>query len=190
MRKFLMASIFLSVFLSVLTAEQVVETSDLLTSGTQMSAEVPVYMALQSIDYFEAGFITQPFDGTASPVLSNEAVSLTLGEGGYASGFVYVYWVYATSDKVGINISLSSLKSEQHPGTGIDWQVEFSEGTVHSEAEPVQLVALNYAGERFLSGFKGDELLSIRTRTSESVDGKPADSYEGTITLEIVSLGQ
>lgn len=188
MRKFLMASIFLSVFLSVLTAEQVVETSKLLTSGTQMSAEVPVYMALQSIDYFEAGFITQPFDGTASPVLSNEAVSLTLGDGGYASGFVYVYWVYATSDKVGINISLSSLKSEQHPGTGIDWQVKFSGGTVHSEAEPVQLVALNYAGERFLSGFKGDELLSIRT--SESVDGKPADSYEGTITLEIVSLGQ
>lgn len=188
MRKLLTVTMLLSVFLSVLTAVQVTETEDPLTTDIQMSADVPVYMYLSAIDYFEAGFITQPFDGSESPALSDEAVTLTLGNGGYASGSVYVYWVYATSDKVGMNISLSPLESVQNPGAYIDWQVDFGEGeTVTPESENVQLVAFNEEADRFLSD-SGYELLSIRT--SESVDGKPADSYEGTITLEIVSLGQ
>lgn len=174
-------------------ADQVVSpTEEELNSGTAMTAQVPVTLNPSQINYFETGFITQPYYGKGSPSVSNDVLVLELGEDGYATGSIYVYWVYATSDNVAINLSISKLASDPDSGTSskIGWSVSCNGKTITSadspEADsPEQIVQLN-DGTGFKKGADGTTKLDITT--TESVDGKPAVDYQGTITLKVVEV--
>lgn len=188
MRRIVLISSFVFVFLFFASAtDQVVSpTEKELNSGTPMTAQVPVTLNPSQINYFETGFITQPYYGKGSPSVSNDVLVLELGDDGYATGSIYVYWVYATSDNVAINLSISELASApDSSGTSskIDWSVSCNGKTITSAA-PVQIVHLNY-GTGFAKGADGTTKLDI---TTKSVDGKPAVDYQGTITLKVVEV--
>ena len=205
MRRIVLISSFMFVFLFFASAaDQVVSpTEEELNSGTPMTAQVPVTLNPSQINYFETGFITQPYYGKGSPSVSNDVLVLELGDDGYATGSIYVYWVYATSDNVAINLSISKLKSApDSSGTSsqIDWSVSCNGKTIASadspeedspeedspEADsPEQIVQLN-DGTGFKKGADGTTKLDITT--TESVDGKPAVDYQGTITLKVVEV--
>ena len=194
MRRIVLISSFVFVFLFFASAaDQVVSTTAELNSGTAMTAQVPVTLNPSQINYFETGFITQPYSGDGSPSVSNDVLVLELGDDGYATGSIYVYWVYATSDNVAINLAISKLKSApDSSGTSsqIDWSVSCNGKTITSadspEADsPEQIVQLN-DGTGFKKGADGTTKLDITT--TESVDGKPAVDYQGTITLKVVEV--
>ena len=204
MRRIVLISSFVFVFLFFASAaDQVVSTTAELNSGTAMTAQVPVTLNPSQINYFETGFITQPYSGEGSPSVSNDVLVLELGDDGYATGSIYVYWVYATSDNVAINLSISDLASApDSSGTSsqIDWSVSCNGKTITSadspeadspeadspEADsPEQIVQLN-DGTGFKKGANGTTKLDITT--TESVDGKPAVDYQGTITLKVVEV--
>ena len=194
MRRIVLISSFVFVFLFFASAaDQVVSTTAELNSGTAMTAQVPVTLNPSQINYFETGFITQPYSGDGSPSVSNDVLVLELGDDGYATGSIYVYWVYATSDNVAINLAISKLKSApDSSGTSsqIDWSVSCNGKTITSadspEADsPEQIVLLN-DGTGFNKGADGTTKLDITT--TESVDGKPAVDYQGTITLKVVEV--
>ena len=194
MRRIVLISSFVFVFLFFASAaDQVVSTTAELNSGTAMTAQVPVTLNPSQINYFETGFITQPYSGEGSPSVSNDVLVLELGDDGYATGSIYVYWVYATSDNVAINLAISKLKSApDSSGTSsqIDWSVSCNGKTITSadspEADsPEQIVQLN-DGTGFKKGADGTTKLDITT--TESVDGKPAVDYQGTITLKVVEV--
>ena len=194
MRRIVLISSFVFVFLFFASAaDQVVSTTAELNSETAMTAQVPVTLNPSQINYFETGFITQPYSGDGSPSVSNDVLVLELGDDGYATGSIYVYWVYATSDNVAINLAISKLKSApDSSGTSsqIDWSVSCNGKTITSadspEADsPEQIVQLN-DGTGFKKGADGTTKLDITT--TESVDGKPAVDYQGTITLKVVEV--
>ena len=189
MRRIVLISSFVFVFLFFASAtDQVVSTTAELNSGTAMTAQVPVTLNPSQINYFETGFITQPYYGKGSPSVSNDVLVLELGDDGYATGSIYVYWVYATSDNVAINLAISKLKSApDSSGTSsqIDWSVSCNGKTITSADSPEQIVQL-IDGTGFKKGADGTKKLDITT--TESVDGKPAVDYQGTITLKVVEV--
>ena len=189
MKKLILLSSALFIFLAGVYADTVAKTENELRPNTQLSAQLPVTLPLKEVNYFETGFIIEPFDGTGSPSVSNDPVNLTLNSEGTASGSVYVYWVYATSDKVSINMSISEMKAMSDSSSDvvsdaeIDWDVSCNDEKTAKPGQPVLLVELN-DGNSFTSGSCGDYLLSIKTG---SVDDKLSANYEGIITLQIVS---
>ena len=189
MRRIVLISSFMFVFLFFASAvDQVVSTTAELNSGTAMTAQVPVTLNPSQINYFETGFITQPYYGKGSPSVSNDVLVLELGDDGYATGSIYVYWVYATSDNVAINLSISDLASApDSSGTSsqIDWSVSYEETTITPTNGPVQIVHLN-DGTGFAKGAVWMTKLDIKT--TESLDGKPAVDHQGTITLKVVEV--
>lgn len=189
MRRIVLISSFMFVFLFFASAaDQVVSpTEKELNSGTAMTAQVPVTLNPSQINYFETGFITQPYSGKGSPSVSNDVLVLELGEDGYATGSIYVYWVYATSDNVAINLSISELASDPDSGTSskIGWSVSYNGKTITSADSPEQIVQLN-DGTGFKKGADGTKKLDITT--TESLDGKPAVDHQGTITLKVVEV--
>lgn len=190
MRRIVLISSFVFVFLffASAAADQVVSSTAELNSGTAMTAQVPVTLNPSQIDYFETGFITQPYSGDGSPSVSNDVLVLELGEDGYATGSIYVYWVYATSDNVAINLSISDLASApDSSGTSsqIGWSVSCDGKTITSANSSVQIVHLN-DGTGFTNGADWKTKLDITT--TESLDGKPAVDHQGTITLKVVEV--
>lgn len=189
MRRIVLISSFVFVFLFFASAaDQVVSpTEEELNSGTPMTAQVPVTLNPSQINYFETGFITQPYSGEGSPSVSNDVLVLELGEDGYATGSIYVYWVYATSDNVAINLSISKLASDpDSSGTSsqIGWSVSCDGKTITSANLPVQIVHRNDG-----TGFKRAYWMTkLDIATTESLDGKPAVDHQGTITLEVVEV--
>lgn len=188
----MLRTVFISSFMFVFlffasAADQVVSTTAELSSETAMTAQVPVTLNPSQINYFETGFITQPYSGDGSPSVSNDVLVLGLGDDGYATGSIYVYWVYATSDNVAINLSISDLASDPDSGTRskIGLSVSCDGKTINSADSPVQIVQLN-DGTGFTKGADGMTKLDITT--TESVDGKPAVDHQGTITLKVVEV--
>ena len=170
MRRIVLISSFVFVFLFFASAaDQVVSTTAELNSGTAMTAQVPVTLNPSQINYFETGFITQPYSGDGSPSVSNDVLVLELGEDGYATGSIYVYWADPDSG--------SSSK--------IDWSVSCDGKTITSANSPVQIVHLN-DGTGFAKG--ADWMTKLDITTTESLDGKPAVDHQGTITLEVVEV--
>ena len=149
-------------------------------NGVKATADVSV--DFKNISYFEIGFLSSEYSGSGNLPLSNSAIVMEVGDDGVATGSVYVYWGYATNDYFNINLSITDLGSEEGDEIGLEATVE--DETVTSESPYKWEFNTNNNG-RYTSEFNRGVIVDFKT--TESVYGKKAVDYTGTLTLTITT---
>ena len=153
------------------------------------SAEKEIQLNIGSIDYFEAGFVTEPYKG-GSPVFvpddkeSNSIVLVPDFENLIAANSVYIYWFYGTTQSLKLKVGCTPLISET--GDSISMNISYAGSEISSEKPDARLDVLSKESSQNYDIDYGstDSALQI---TSGSLLGKSVGTYTGYVTLYITN---
>lgn len=157
----------------------------------------PVSLNLQSTDgtsYFELGFKQ---DGS----ISNQAVSLEIGNDNVARGQVNVYWNISSSDSYTVKLSKDEALSTEIVATGggsnsIDWEISTiddqiigGEGSVSYGTENAHNVTSSEGNAFSTNKNETGTTYYIYTETLDNEAGYVAGSYDANLVLTITEGG-
>lgn len=192
MKKIVMLiSIFiLTLISSAFGAAEYHETSSSENNPMQTGlAEKKIQLDVNSTNYFEAGFATEPYEG-GSPVFeaddkeSNAIVLVSDFDDLIASNSVYVYWFYGTTQSLKLEIGCTALTSEI--GESITLNLSYAGKSISSENPEARLnVFSKESSQNFVIDYGSTD--SAIQMTSDSLLGKKSGTYTGYVTLYITN---
>lgn len=152
-------------------------------------AEKEIQLDVNSTNYFEAGFATEPYNG-GSPVfdpddkVSNAIVLDSDFDNLIASDSIYVYWFYGTIQSLKLEIGCTALTSET--GESITLNLSYDGKSISSENPDARLnVFSKESSQNFVIDYGSTD--SAIQMTSDSLLGKKSGTYTGYVTLYITN---
>lgn len=190
MKKILLFFILiLTLFPSVFGAEYHETKSTEDNPMTPGSAEKIVQLDVNKADYFEAGFVTEPYKGGA-PVFNpddSESNAIVLAADYntlIASSSVYVYWFYGTAQSLKLEIGCTPLVSEAEES--IPLEIAYGGEKISSENPDDRMNVFSRASSNNYTIDYGSTAPALQITTG-SLLGKNAGTYTGYITLYITN---